>query len=80
MSADELAVGIPPYILACPVSANWIEYKGKTYFAMLNYERSVSAHRPMIDLCHCVTRALNGIVIKTVAYDKGKFKPSKLDK
>lgn len=70
---------IPQWILNCPVAANWLEYKGETYFGMLNYERSISARRPMIDLSYCATRAFNGIVLQTVAYDKKKFKKSRLD-
>lgn len=76
---DKALSKVPRYILDCPVFHNWIEYKGETFYAMLNYERSLESKRPMIDLCHCATRALNGIVIKTVQYDKNKFTKSRLD-
>ena len=76
---DKALLGVPKYILDCPVFHNWVEYKGETFFAVLNYEQSLKSHRPMIDLCHCATVAMNGIVIKTVQYDKNKFKDSKLD-
>lgn len=76
---DLVLSDVPKWILNCPISANWLEYKGETYFGMLNYERSVAARRPMIDLSYCATRAFNGVVIKTVAYNRNKFAKSRLD-
>jgi hypothetical protein len=70
----------PNYILQCPVTFDWVEYKGETMFAGINYERSIQAKRPMIDLFYCATKAMNNIVIKTVQYNKKKFKPSSLCK
>lgn len=77
---EEALAEVPKYILDCPISANWIEFKNETYFAMLNYERSVKAKRAMVDLSYCATRAFNGVVIKTVQYSKSNFKESPLDK
>ena len=68
----------PNYILSCPVIFDWVEYKGKTMFGGINYERSIKAKRPMLDLYYCATRALNNCVIKTVQYDRNKFKRSHL--
>ena len=68
----------PNYILTCPIIFDWVEYKGETMFAGINYERSIQAKRPMLDLYLCATRALNANVIKTVQYDKNKFKRSHL--
>ena len=76
---DKTLADVPKYIMDCPVFSNWIEYKDETYFAILNYEQSIKSHRPMIDLSYCATRAMNGIVMKTVRYDKNKFKKSPLD-
>lgn len=76
---DNAIEDIPKWIMDCPVYANWIEYKGETFFGMLNYERSLKAKRPMIDLCPCVTKGLNGIVEKTVQYSKKHFRKSHLD-
>lgn len=76
---DKDLVNVPDYVMDCPVISNWVEYKGETYFAILNYEQSIKSHRPMIDLSYCATRAMNGIVMKTVQYDKNKFKKSPLD-
>lgn len=69
----EKPVNVPEYICKCPVYFDWTVYKGETYFGMLNYERSIKARRPMIDLAYCATRGLNGTVLKTVAYSKKHF-------
>jgi len=75
---DKPLADVPPWILNCPVIADWCEYKGETYFGMLNYEASLKARKPMIDLSYCATRAFNGIVLLTVQYDKKKFSASPL--
>lgn len=69
---------IPEWIWNCPIVFDWTEFKGETYFGMLNYERSVKARRPMIDLAYCATAGMNGSVIKTVQYSKKNFKRSRL--
>jgi hypothetical protein len=76
---DKALAKVPKYILNCPVFHNWVEYKSETYYAILNYEQSLKSKRAMIDLCPCVTKGMNGIVEKTVQYDRNKFKKSKLD-
>ena len=63
----------PDYIKNCPLSFDWVEYKGETFFGALNYERSLKAKRAMIDLSYCATKAMNEIVLKTVAWDAKKF-------
>ncbi len=55
---------------------NWCEYKGKTYHAMINWEATVKAKRPMLDLSACLT--YNKPLI-TVAYHKKKIKDSPLN-
>lgn len=57
-----------------PFEMEWIEYKGDVYVGTINVDRSFTAKKPMIDLHYCLTKAFNGIVIKTVQYDKSKFK------
>ncbi len=69
---------VPEYILRCPVFYDWCVFKGETYFGMLNYERSIKARRPMIDLAYCATQGFNGTVQKTVAYSKKHFSKSHL--
>lgn len=76
---DKAVDQIPKWIMDCPISANWLEYKGETYFGIINYERSVTAKRAMIDLSYCATRAMNGVVLLTVHYSKKHFKKSRLD-
>lgn len=66
---DKMFEKLPVYVVA-----DWCIYKGKTYFSMINVERSIEAKKPMVDLSYCATRAMNNIVIKTVQYDKKKFK------
>lgn len=69
---------VPEFILNCPVSFDWLTYKGETFFGGLNYDRSIKANRPMIDLYYCATTAMCGCVIKTVQYDKKHFGESNL--
>jgi hypothetical protein len=52
----------------------WVEYKGETFFSQFNWEASKKAGKPMLDLSECATKSLNNIVVKTVQYDKSKFK------
>lgn len=62
--------------MSCPLSVNWCKYKGETYFAGLNWERSIKAKRLMFDLSYCATAYLAGgppIVEKTVAWETKKF-------
>jgi hypothetical protein len=68
-------IEIPQYIEDCPVFAHWVEYNGKTKFAILNYDESIKQGKAMIDLCYCATVGLiNGRVEKTVPYSKKRFK------
>lgn len=59
----------------CPFIWEWCNFKGESYFAILNYESSLRQNRVMLDLCYCVTKALNNIVLKTVPYSPGNFDP-----
>lgn len=65
-------------LMNLPVVFDWCEYKGETFFMGVNYEETNRVGRPMIDLFYCATRALNHCVLKTVQWDKNKFKPSRL--
>lgn len=64
--------------LRLPVFCDWVEFKGETVFVMVNYQVTLKAKKPMMDISYCATQALNGIVLKTVQWDKNKFKPSRL--
>ena len=61
-----------------PLTFDWCEYKGETLFAGINYEASQKAKKPMMDLFYCATEACNHNVMRTVQWDKNKFKPSHL--
>lgn len=61
-----------------PFVIDWCEYKGETVVAQINYERSLKANRPMMDISYCMTKALNYVIMYTRQWDKNKFKPSKL--
>jgi len=75
---DKALADIPKWIFNCPVVYDWCRFKGETYFGILNLEASLKARKPMIDLSYCATRAMNGIILLTVQYDKKKFSPSPL--
>lgn len=61
-----------------PFVLDWVNYKGEDCVAEINIEATIKANRPMIDISYCMTKALNGVVLKTVRWDKKKFKPSRL--
>lgn len=60
--------------LAIPIYPEWIEYKGEVFVSQLNFEATEKAGKPMFDLSYCMTKALNQCILKTVQYDKNKFK------
>lgn len=82
MTQEELESDIPEpmkkMLYKLPVIFDWVEFKGETVFAGVNYERSLKAHRPMMDIFYCATRALNHVVLFTTQWDKRKFAPSRL--
>ncbi|WP_460671679.1 hypothetical protein [Larkinella ripae] len=61
-----------------PFCVDWVTYKGETCFAGIDFEKSVRCGRPIIEVAHCATRYLNGVIIKTVNYDPKHFSPSHL--
>jgi len=74
MKTEDLTKDIPQFILDCPVVMHWVRYRGKTKFAMLNFEQSILKGKPMIDLCYCATAGMvNNRVEKTVTYHKRLF-------
>lgn len=73
---DNALANVPAFILDCPVYYQWVEYKGRPYFAILNYEASVARGKPMIDLCYCATKAMNGHVLFTAPYVANLFNPN----
>lgn len=75
---DQASIEVEPMFKRLPFCVDWVSYKGEIFFAMVNYDASIKAKKPMIDLCYCATRGLNGQVLKTVQYDKKKFEPCRL--
>jgi hypothetical protein len=65
-------------LLKLPIAFDWVEYNGETLFAGANYKETERVGRPMIDIYYCATEAMNNNVMKTVQWDKKKFKPSSL--
>jgi len=77
---DEIEVILPKYLENPSLPwMIWIRYKGEECVGLVNIERSLKAKRPMIDIHYCMTKALNNIVEKTVAYNPKHFAKSKLN-
>lgn len=80
---DFSALNEPPdrfwdMLFRLPFCFDWVEFKGETVFARVNYEATVKAKRPMIDIFYCATQCLNDNVLFTTQWDKNKFSKSKL--
>lgn len=60
-------------LLNLPFAVDWVKFKDEVVFAMVNYEATEKAGKPMIDLSYCATQGLHGNVLKTVQFDKKKF-------
>ena len=65
-------------MLRLPFACDWVEYKGETVVAQINYDATKKAGKPMLDISYCMTRALNQNIMFTCQFDKKKFKPSRL--
>lgn len=61
-----------------PISCDWVFFDGEDCVAQINYEATVKAKKPMVDISYCMTMALNQCIERTVQWDKKKFKPSRL--
>jgi len=55
----------------------WVQYKGEECVADVDYQKSMKAHRPIINIHYCMTKALNGVIEETVNFKPEFFKPSK---
>lgn len=65
-------------LMRLPFVCDWVEYKGETVVGQINFEATIKARKPMIDVSYCMTEALNQNILFTCQYDKNKFKPSRL--
>lgn len=62
-------------LLRLPIACDWVSFKDEVVVAQINYEATKKAGKPMMDLSYCMTKALNQVILKTVQWDKKKFKP-----
>lgn len=62
--------------LRLPVVYDWYCYDGEVKFVSWNYQATVKAGKPMMDICYCATKCMNGLVEKTVQFDKNRFSPA----
>lgn len=72
---------IPEFLKpAAPFFCDWCFYKGRVYFAQLNYERSIAEQKPVIQLHYCATAAFNNNLIEHIviyrAKDFQQYKPT----
>lgn len=63
-------------LMRLPVCMDWVNYKGEDVVVQWNFEATEKAGKPMVDISYCMTEAFNQIILKTVQWDKKKFKPS----
>ncbi len=65
-------------LMRLPFAIDWVSYKGEICVAHINFEATEKAKRPMLDISYCMTQALNNNILKTVQWDRNKFKPCHL--
>lgn len=61
---------MPKWMDGCPISYDWVKYRGEVFFAVLNWEESDKRGKPVFDLAYCATKAMNGIFLKQRVYRK----------
>ncbi len=76
---DRVLAKIPKNLFDVPMM-DWMVYEGDHYVVSLNLEKSLKCHRPIVDIHHCMTKALNNCVLKSVNYKPELFKESPLNK
>jgi hypothetical protein len=66
---------VPPFLRddRIPIM-EWVRYKGQVCVADLDYDKSIRAHRPIINIHYCMTKAHNGVIERTVNFNPGDFK------
>ncbi len=67
-------------LMKLPIVFDWVNFKGETVFAQINYQATQKSGKPMMDISYCATRALNQTILFTTQWDKKKFTPSHLGK
>lgn len=61
---------MPKWLKDDVVVWDWCFYKGEKVFGCLNWGESEKRQKPIIDICYCATKALNGIVLKQRVWNK----------
>ena len=61
-------------LMKLPIFDGWVFFKGEKYYTQVNFDATVKAKKPMMDLFYCATTCLNHAVLFTTQYDKNKFK------
>jgi hypothetical protein len=73
---DEIHIELPKFLQDERLPwMSWINYKGVNCVADVDLEKSERAHRPIINIHYCMTKAHNGIIERTVNFKPELFKP-----
>lgn len=57
----------------------WVKYKDEECVADVDYQKSLKAHRPIINIHYCMTKAMNNCILKTVNFNPQYFSKSELE-
>lgn len=65
---------IPKWLEDCSLVSGWCRYNGRVFFADLNFEESEKLQKPVFDLAHCATKAMNNIYLLRREWHPKKFR------
>jgi hypothetical protein len=69
----DLSNPIDKMLMKLPIFDGWVNFKGKLCYAQVNFDATVKAKKPMMDIFYCATQCLNDAVLFTTQWDKNKF-------
>ena len=69
----DLSNPIDKMLMKLPIFDGWVNFKGKLCYAQVNFDATVKAKKPMMDIFYCATQCLNHAVLFTTQWDKNKF-------
>jgi len=76
---DEIQIDIPSFLQDDRLPwMKWVQYKGVEVVADVDYEKSIRAHRPIINIHYCMTEAFNGCILESVNFKPELFQASRL--
>ena len=64
---------IDKMLMKLPIFDGWVNFKGKKFYAQVNFDATVRAKKPMMNIFYCATQCLNHAVFFTTQWDKNKF-------